>query len=219
MKMGPSKYLRGLCVSLAAAGLALTMGIGTARADVVNGFGGCAWTPPDSGCSYVAATNLGTVAWVGGGTPQVTASGQPICVGTAACASSVTCVSVSATAGACTFEQTGGAPVAVSVPGSTAGVAGTPVPGISQGGPGNCVWSAGSGGCSFPARVTGATQVFVAWVNGAAPLVNGQAPYFCPAAVGTQGVCGYFVNAVAGATVTVTADISSTGAASEQDTI
>jgi hypothetical protein len=103
----------------------------------------------------------------------------------------------------------------------TMGVGTARADGVSQGAPGNCVWTQGAGGCSFPARVTGLTEVFVAWTQGTtAPTVDGNStPLFCGVPPSTEGVCAYLVNAVADSPVTVVADPSSSGAASEQDTI
>jgi len=218
--MGNSRHLGRLAACLAATGLALAAGGMATQADVIGGTAGCAWTSPDTGCSYVAATNVGTVAWVGGGAPQVTATPSPTCVGasgTTACVMSDTCVAA-AGVGACTFEQTAVEPVVVSAPGSSLGVAGTPVASLAPSGPGACTWTQGAGGCTFPAKVTGFTEAFVAWVNGSTPLLDGQAPIFCLVPATPQGgVCAYSVDAVAGADVTVTADPTSAGAATDQD--
>src|SRR5258708_11088100 len=220
------RYCARIATVVAAGAIALAGGL-TARADVVGGIGGCAWTngptTPDTGGTYTATAPIATAAWIGGnGTATITGSGGQQCIGAAgACVTGNACIGLSGVGGVCAYTQTPGSKIGVSAPGSKAGLAGAPQAADTATQGTACIWVAPAGGCSFTVVDTFPvpTLVEVAWVNGSTPKVNGTTPFFCNinnAAVGA-GDCTYAVTPTApgNLAITITADPLSSGVATQ----
>jgi hypothetical protein len=215
------RYRARVAAGVAAAALALAGGL-TARANVVGGIGGCAWTngptTADTGCAYTATAPLATAAWLGGnGTATITGSGGQQCVGAAgACATVNACVGLNGVGGVCAYTQTPGSKIGVAAPGSIAGLAGAPQAADTATQGEACIWIAPAGGCTFTVvdNYPVPTLVEVAWVNGPTPTVNGTTPFFCNAnnAAAGAGDCTYAVKPAAPGTMAITISASTLSA-------
>ena len=183
------------------------------RAEQVDGFGGCEWangpTVPDTGCSYTAFAFVGSVEWVEGTGPALV-TGSP-----AAISPPPTCAFLGNVGGVCAYLQAPGDGVTVSVPGSTAGAAGTGPEPVIKFEPASCVWVPLTGGCKYVIDIAVGTLtgnvVYAGVENAPPPSITGVTSSSCTPLTTTSGTCTF--TASTPTTVSISADVLSAGIA------